>query len=185
MKHFRIWAVRILGAYLLVLLATFLFAIGSMKFNSLAIWERRLNPSTFVFWQGGNYYSNPPLFSQTMSDTQNQLAARDPQSFEDVDIWVLLLDGFAEIANVEVALQLGIETDQIARTRPGNMTELAGASLNMRVHPVPFYVKRKRVLIMDAEFMRENYKVQCLDEMVYGAMIGQRDQELWDRCKVN
>ncbi|MEW2912556.1 hypothetical protein [Leisingera sp. JC11] len=185
MKHFRFWAVRILGAYLLVLLATFLFALGSMKFNSLAIWERKLNPSTFVFWQGGEYYSNPPLFSQTMSDTQGQLAVREPQSFEDVDIWVLLLDDFAEITNVEVALQLGIETEKTARNLPSHTTEFSGVSLSMRLHPVPFYVERKRVLIMNAEFLRENYKVQCLDEMVYGAMIGQRDQALWDRCEVS
>ncbi|UWQ75037.1 hypothetical protein [Leisingera sp. M658] len=185
MKHLRVWAVRFLGAYLLVLLATFLFALGSMKFNSLAIWERKLNPSTFVFWQGGEYYSNPPLFSQTMSDVQGQLTAREPRSFEDVDIWVLLLDGFAEIRNVEVALQLGIETDKIARRLPSQTTKLSGVSLSMRLHPVPFYVKRKSVLIMNAEFLRENYKFQCLDEMVYGAMIGLRDQALWDRCEVS
>ncbi|MEO0767508.1 MAG: hypothetical protein AAFY75_15965 [Pseudomonadota bacterium] len=176
-------ALKITGLYLLLVVAYFIFALASTKYDKLALYERKINPSTFVFWQGGELYSNPPLFSNVMTDAKGQLTSRGLDGLGDVDIWVLLLDGFEDIKNVELASQLGIDVEEVANSESGSSKLLLGASVNLRLHPMPVFVERKSVLILDAKYLFENYKTQCLDEMVYGAMIGQRDQELWNRCK--
>ncbi len=183
MKRYFGWALKITSIYLLFLIAYFLFALASMSNESLAFYERKINPSTYVFWQNGEYFSNPPLFSSMMTDTKNQLVLRFLDGQEDVNIWVLLLEGPEDIENVEIASELGIDVQDVASTEPGNITILQGASINFRWHPLPLAVIRKHILIMDAKYLRENYKEQCLDEMVYGSMISQRDQKLWERCK--
>ncbi|GHB40744.1 hypothetical protein GCM10007094_32710 [Pseudovibrio japonicus] len=151
----------------------------------MAILERKLNPSTFVFWQGGELYKNPPLFTQMMADTKGKLASREPSSFEDVDIWVLLLDGFDDIRNVESAPHLGIDIEDIANSNPEVTRSLLQASIHVRLHPIPIIVKRQHVALLNAKFLRENYKADCLDEMIYGSMIGHHDQELWDRYRIS
>ena len=183
MRRYLGLALKIAGLYLLLVVAYFIFALASMKNDKLALYERKINPSTFVFWQGGDLYSNPPLFSNLMTDAKGQLSSRELDGLGDVDIWVLLLDGFEDIKNVELASHLGIDVEEIANSAPGSSTSLQGASLSLRLHPIPVFVNRKSVLILDAKYLLENYKTECLDEMVYGSMIGQRDQELWDRCK--
>lgn len=183
MKRYLSLALKIAGLYLLLLVAYFLFALASMKYDKLALYERKINPSTFAFWQGGELYSNPPLFSNVMNDAKDQLSLRELNGLGDVDIWVLLLDGFEDIRNVDLASRLGIDVDEVANSEPGNSTVTRTVSLRGRLHPIPFFVNRKSVLILDAKYLFENYKNECLDEMVYGSMIGRRDQELWDRCK--
>jgi hypothetical protein len=183
MRRYLGLALKIAGLYLLLVVAYFIFALSSMKNDKLAFYERKINPSTFVFWQGGELYSNPPLFSSVMTDAKGQLTSREPDGLGDVDIWVLLLDGFEDIKNVGFASQLGIDVEKVANSKSGNTTVLQGASLSLRLHPIPVFVNRKYVLILDAKYLFENYKNECLDEMVYGTMIGQRDQELRDRCK--
>ncbi|MEP6068587.1 MAG: hypothetical protein ABJ246_22315 [Paracoccaceae bacterium] len=183
MRRYLGLALKIAGLYLLLLIAYFIFAYASMTNVKLALYERKINPSTFVFWQGGELYSNPPLFSNVMTDAKGQLTSRELDGLGDVDIWVLLLDGFQDIRNVEFASQLGIDVEDVANSKSGNSMALQGANLSLRLHPIPVFVERKYVLILDAKNLFENYKQECLDEMVYGSMIGQRDQELWDRCK--
>ena len=183
MRQYLGWTLKIAGLYFLFLIAYFLFSLASIKNENLPIYERKINPSTFVFWQNGELFSSPPLFSNLMTDTKGQLSFRELDGLGDVDIWVLLLEGFEDIHNVEFASQLGIDVEKVATSEPGNSTSLQGVSLSLRMHVIPIYVIRKHVLIMDAKFLHENYKEECLDEMVYGSMIGQRDQELWERCK--
>jgi hypothetical protein len=174
---------KAVGLYLLFVVAYFFFAMASMKYDGLASIEQKFNPPTFVFWQGGELYSNPPLFSKFMADTRGQLSSREPDRIEDVDIWVFLLEGFEDVKNVVFASQIGIDVEKIATYEPGSSSKIQGASIRLRLHPVPVYVDRKQILLMDAKHLRENYKVECLDEMVYGSMIGHIDQELWDRCE--
>ena len=183
MSRYLTWMLKTVALYLLLLISYFVFALASMKNETLAIYERKINPSTFVFWQNGKFFSNPPLFSNLMTDTKGQLSSREPDELGDVDIWVILLEGFEDIHNVQFASQLGIDVEEVAVSEADNSTSLRGVFLNVRIHPIPFYVDRKHVLIINAKFLRENYKEQCLDEMVYGSMIDQRDQRLWDRCK--
>ncbi|MGH1575695.1 hypothetical protein [Planktotalea sp.] len=183
MRRFLGLALKIAGLYLLLLIAYFVFVLASMKNEKLALYERKINPSTFVFWQGGELYSTPPLFSNVMTDAKGQLTSRELDGLRDVDIWVLLLDGFKDIKSVEFASQLGIDVEKVANSKSGHSSRLEGVSLGLRFHPIPVFVNRKSVLIFDAKYLFENYKNECLDEMVYGSMIGQRDQELWDRCK--
>jgi len=185
MRRFLGWALKLLGLYLLFLVAYFLFALASMSHDVLAVYERRINPSTFLFWQNGELFTNPPLFSSFMADPKGQLTSREPEALGDVDIWVLLLEGFEDIKTVEFAPQLGIDIERVATSQPGSSTSLRGVSIKLRMHPIPLYVSRKHILIMDALHLRESYKTECLDEMVYGSMVGQRDQDLWDRCKKN
>lgn len=183
MRRYLGIALKIAGLYLVLLVAYFIFALLSIENDNLAVYERKINPSTFVFWQGGELYSNPPLFSNVMIDAKGQLTSRELKGLGDVDIWVLLLDGFNDIKSMELASQLGIDVEKVANFNPGESTSLQAVSLRLRVHPIPVFVSRKSVLILDAKYLVENYKTECLDEMVYGSMIGQRDQELWDRCK--
>ena len=119
-----------------------------------------------------------------MADTKSQLSFRDVESFEDVDIWVILLDGFGDISNVEFATRLGISQSDIRNNDRSITVTLRNVSLRYRFHLLPFYVVRKSVVMVDASYLAENYKRRCLDEMLYLQMIGQRDQDLWDRCKV-
>ncbi len=184
MRRYLGWAIKLTGLYLLFLIAYFVFALGSFKYANLAVYERRINPSTFAFWQNGELFSNPPFFSSVMTDSKSQLSYRELEGLGDVDIWVLLLEGVRDIHNVEFASQLGVDIGEVAASEPGYTTTLQRVGLNLRLHPIPLYVVRKHVLILDAKFLRENYKKECLDEMVYGSMIGQRDQGLWDRCKI-
>lgn len=183
MKRVAKLAIWFLGLYLVVLGTYFLFAAGSMRYDSLARLEQRINPSTFVFWQNGQFFRNPPIFSQLMTDTYKQLSPHEPTKYSDIDIWVLLLEGFDDIRNVEVASKLGIDSEDIAASEPGSKISLMGASLKLRLHPVPFIVERRHIVMLDAEYLTENYRQQCLDEMVYHWMIGLRDRELWDQCK--
>ncbi len=118
-----------------------------------------------------------------MTDAEGQLTSRELDGLGDVDIWVLLLDGVEDIKNMEFASQLGIDVEKVANSKAGNSTLLQGASLSLRLRPIPFFVNRKTVLVLNAKYLLENYKAECIDEMVYGSMIGRRDQELWDRCK--
>ena len=185
MRNYLGLALKIAGLYLLLVAANFVFAVASMTNDKIALYERKINPSTFVFWQGGELYSNPPLFSNVMTDTKGQLTSREPNGVEDVDIWVFLLDGFEDIRNVKLAPKLGIDVEDVANSDPGITMMLKGASLSLRIHPIPVFVDRKSVLIMDARYLFENYINECLDEIVYGSMIGWRDQELWDRCQKN
>ena len=183
MKRFVKLAGLGLGLYIAILGVLFLFAFGSMRYSSLATLERRVNPSTFVFWQGGEFYRNPPLFTQEMVDTQGQLASRDPSDFHDVDIWVLLLWGFDDIRNVSIAANLGLDVEEIAAKRPGTTVSTMNAALHMRLHPVPFHVSRKRILILDAQYLAATYRPECLDAFVYARMIGQLGLEQWETCK--
>lgn len=183
MNRFLSLALKMAGLYLLLVFAYFIFALLSMNNDKLAFYERKINPSTFAFWQGGKLYSNPPLFSNVMTDAKGLLTSRELDELGDVDIWVLLLDGFEDIKNVDFASQLEIDVEKVASSKPGSSALLRGASLGLRFHPIPVFVERKSIFIMDAKYLVENYKTECLDEMVYGLMIGQRDQDLWDRCK--
>lgn len=185
MKRYLGWALRIAILYLLLLGAYFIFAFASMNNETLAFYERKLNPSTYVFWQDGEFFSNPPLFSSLMVDTTSQLSQREPIDLAEVDIWVLLLEGFQEIQAVDFAPQLGIDAAQVAKTKAGNSISLEGVSLHFRFHPIPLTVERKHILVLDAKSLRENYEEVCLDEIVYNMMIGQRDQALRERCKMN
>ncbi|MEP3636232.1 MAG: hypothetical protein ABJN14_03110, partial [Paracoccaceae bacterium] len=133
-------ALKIAGLYLLLLVAYFIFALASIENEKLAFYERKINPSTFVFWQGEELYSNPPLFSNVMTDAKGQLTSRELDGLGDVDIWVLLLDGFEDIKNVEIASQLGIDVEEVANSKSGNSTLLQGASLSLRFHPIPVFV---------------------------------------------
>lgn len=183
MRPYLGWARKIAWLYLLFLVGNFVFAIASVKSETLAFYERKMNPPTFVFWQNGKLFSNPPLFSNLMADTEGELSSREPNEAEDIDIWVLLLEGFEDIKNVEFASQLGVNVKEVATSERGAFTSLDDVSLRVRIYPIPFYVIRKHILILDAKFLRENYKIECLDEIVYGRMIGQPDQELLERCK--
>lgn len=185
MRRYLSLALKIAGLYLFLLIVYFVFALVSMSNDNLAFLERKINRSTFVFWQGGELYSNPPLFSNVMTDAKGQLTLREPDGLEDVDIWVLLLDRFEDIRNVEFASQLGIDVEKVVNSEPGHSLLLRRAGLSLRFHPIPVFVDRQSVLILDARYLFENYKNVCLDEMVYGSMIGQHDQELWDRCEKN
>ena len=183
MKPYLGWALKVVALYLLFLIAYFIFAFASMKYQNLAFYERQINRSTFVFWQNGNTFSNPPLFSNLMVDTKGQLSSRNPYGIDDVDIWVFLLEGPEDIKNVEFASYLGIDIEKVSKSKLGQSTSMRRTSLKARLHPIPIFVSRKHVLIMDAKFLRENYKKECLDEMVYGSMIDKRNQQLWSRCK--
>ena len=183
MRNLKRWGARAVGLYFVFLLLLFIFSVLSMKFPSLAMIERRVNPAKFVFWQNQKFYSNPPLFSSVMSDTKGQLSTEEPANGQDIDIWVLLLEGPEDIKNASIAQQLGLKIDQISQMQPGVSQTSASVALSFRLHPIPFFVERRSVVVMDALYLRTNYKAQCLDEMVYGEMISQRDQALWDRCK--
>ena len=185
MNRYLGWALKLFGLYFLSVVAYFLFALASMRYETLAIYDRKLNPATFVFWQNGKLYANPPLFSGLMADAKGQFTNREPMGLGDVDIWVLLLEGFEDIENVEFASQLGIDINSVRTLQPGNSTSIRTASINLRAHPIPVYVERKHILITDGKYLREHFKKVCLDEMVYGLMIGHRNPELWERCKIS
>lgn len=183
MKRYLRWALKIAAAYLLFLAAYFGFALASMSNEKLAVYEQKLNPPTFVFWQGGKLFSNPPLFSDVMTDAKGLLASREPKGPRDVDIWVLLLDGPEDIRNVRIAPQLGVDVEKIANSKPGVIKSLMRAGLSYRPHPIPVVVERESVHILDARYLSKNFKEQCLDDVVYRLMINQHDKELWKRCK--
>ncbi|MHA6264134.1 hypothetical protein ACXYMO_13095 [Arenibacterium sp. CAU 1754] len=170
--------------YLLILFGCFAFALGSIIYENLAFLERKINPSTYIFWQDGKLWKNPPLFSRLMSDPEGQLSTREVDKLDDVDIFVLLLKGPAEIQKVKFANALGLNVAEISKMDAASDKSMQSAGIHFRVHVIPFYVSRRQFVIMNAEYLRKNYRVECLDEMVYGQMISQRDQELWDRCKV-
>ena len=118
-----------------------------------------------------------------MTDTHGQLSTNEIDRLEDVEIWVLLLNGPSEIYKVEFASALGIVTAHVSQMNVGSTLSSKGTALRLRLHPIPFYVARRHVLIMNADYLAKSYKAECLDEMVYGAMINRKDQDLWDRCK--
>lgn len=183
MKRYLRWALRIAGLYLLFLVAYFAFAFASMTSPNLAIYERKINPSTFVFWQEGQFYESPPMFSSLLADSRGQLSNAHLEDLDNVDIWVLLLAGVEDIHNVEFASSIGVDVTRVASSDPGLLVSQAEVALSLRKHPIPFYVRRKKVVIVDALHLQRNYRAECLDEMVYGLMINQRDQGLWERCK--
>lgn len=183
MKFFLKWLGRGIGLYLILLVAYFLYIFATMNFSQLAFYDRKLNPSTFAFWQGGELYSNPPLFSQVMSDPKGLLSSRAIDRFDDVEIWVLLLDGFEDIRNVTFAHEIISDFEEVLATEPGETLILKSVALIGRRHPLPFYVRRRYVLVVDATDLRERYRQQCLDEMIYDLMIDGSDKPLWDRCK--
>lgn len=184
MKKAAKWIAYGLGLYILFLALLFAFYSLSLASPKIANIEKRINPSKFVFWQNQGFFSTPPLFAKPLSDPNGYLSFEEPSNFHDVDIWVILLEGFADIHTFELAQQLGLDTDDIANSAPGNSIEKSGVGINLRRHVLPFYVQRKKIVIMDAQFMRENYKPECLDEMVYRAMIGHRDPSQNERCKL-
>ncbi|MBO9397576.1 hypothetical protein J7400_12885 [Shimia sp. R9_2] len=184
MKKAAKWIAYGLGLYILFLALLFAFYSLSLASPKIANLEKRINPSKFVFWQNQGFFSTPPLFTRPLSDPNGYLSFEEPSNFHDVDIWVILLEGFADIHTFELAQQLSLDPDDIADSEPGNSIEKSGVGINLRRHAIPFYVQRKKIVILDAKYMRENYKPECLDEMVYGAMIGQRDAALRERCKL-
>jgi len=44
-------------------------------------------------------------------------------------------------------------------------------------------VSRKKVLIFDAAHLRKTYDGTCLDELVYGDIIGPVERTRWENCK--
>ncbi|MES0869287.1 hypothetical protein [Pseudovibrio sp. SCP19] len=185
MIRFKWWAKRLIGFYFLLITLAFLFSVASMRFGSLAILEKKLNPSTFVFWQDGELYKNPPLFTQVMADAKGQFTSHEPSSFEDVDIWVLILEGYADIKNVELAPHLGIDINDAATPSSAITKRLMQASLIVRLHPFPLTIARKHIVLLNAESLRENFKEQCFDEITYGSMIGDHNQKLWEQCRIS
>ncbi len=185
MRFIKVWSVRVLVAYLLLLVALFIFYTASTKFQKVAQIEKTINRSTFVFWQGGELYRNPPLFSAIMEDADNQLSMHEPTEFEDVDIWVLLLNGFSDIRNVDIASALGLDPIKFEKTEPGSTVSLKSVSLRARFHILPFYVQRRTILMLDANLLKTTHKSQCFDKLVYNLMTGPKNQILWDNCKVS
>ncbi|WP_041768107.1 hypothetical protein [Pseudovibrio sp. FO-BEG1] len=185
MVRFSWWANRLIGLYILLIILALLFSVASTRFGSLAILERKLNPSTFVFWQDGELYKNPPLFTQVMADAKGQFASREPSSFEDVDIWVLILEGFADIKNVELAPHLGIDIDDAATFSTDITKSLMQVSLRVRLHPFPLAITRKHIVLVNTKSLRENFKEQCFDEITYESMIGDHDPKLWEQCRIS
>lgn len=171
MKRYFRWASKAVAIYLLFLVIYFCLSVASNNYPLLAFYERKISPSAFVFWQGGEFYSNPPLFSTLMTDTKSQLSSDEVTTLDEVDIFVLLLNGFNDIENVEFAPQLGINIKEIASTEPTRSVTKQTTSFHIRLHLLPFVVKRRQTLIMDAHFLSQNYKKECLDELVYGQMI--------------
>jgi hypothetical protein len=173
------------GLYLVFLVLASGFSALSTNNKSLASLERRLNPAQFVFWQRGEFFRNPPLFKSVMSDPKGQLSQDGPKDAPDVDIWVVLLEGPKDIANFAMASQLGLKPQKIAQLEPGESVYSQSVALHGRLHPIPFFLVRKSVLVMDAKYLRETYKTECLDEIVYRAMIDQRDKELDNHCELS
>lgn len=184
MKRTARWIAYSVGLYILILALLFAFYSLALTSPTIANVEKRMNPSKFVFWQNQEFFSTPPLFTRPLSYSNGYLSFEEPTNFQEVDIWVILLEGFSDISNFELAQQLGLNPDKIANSEPGNSIEKSSVGINLRRHVIPIYVQKKKIVILDALFMRENYKPECLDEMVYGAMIGLRDQSQHERCKL-
>ena len=178
------WLTVGLVAYLIAMVAWFGLAHLSISNTSLALIERRLSPAKYVFWRNGEFYLNPPLFKSVMTDTKGQLSETEAENASMVDIWVVLLEGPEEIRDFELNEFLKLDADSISKMDSATTISLKRTSSRARLHILPFYVNRRVVFIADARFLRENYRAECLDEMVYGMMIEQEDQALWDRCKL-
>ena len=175
---------RLLLIYLAIVTVNFLYALIALNYPAVAKYERKLVPAEFVFWQGGEFYSNPPLFPDAMSDVFSELRpVREDGDENDVDIWVLLLDGYDDIHNVSFASELGLDPDKIAMTEPSTSLNISSVSLRARLHLLPFYVHRKKIIIDDARYLAASYHRQCLDELIYGEMVDRRDQAKWNSCK--
>lgn len=178
------WIIRAALAYLIVVGAYFLFSLAAIKSTAIADLERKLNPATFMFWQDNEIWRNPPLFDAMMADPKGVLADRDPETVNDVRIWVFLLDGFPQVEGLPLAESLGLDTEELARTFRTKIVSMDRVSLSMRLHILPIIVQHRKIILLDARDLAATHERSCLDEILYAAMTSGDYSSLLKDCKL-
>lgn len=153
MPSFKTYAIRGVLAYIAFLIIYFVFSAASMSNASLAFYERKLNPSTYVFAQFGKFYATPPIFLSPISDWGGQLSDDQPAELADYDMFVVLLNGEDDAEGKDVATQLGLDDDDIAAVESGSKVTSSKVGLNLRLHIVPVYMARTKILALNAEIL--------------------------------
>lgn len=178
------WIIRAALVYLVVVGAYFIFSLAAIKSAAIADLERKLNPATFMFWQDNEIWRNPPLFDAMMADPKGVLSDQEPETVNDVDIWVFLLDGFPQVEGLPLAESLGLDTDEVARTFRSKTVIMDRVSLSMRLHILPIFVHRRKIVLLDARDLATTHERSCLDEILYAAMTSGDYPSLLKECKL-
>ncbi len=178
------WIIRAALAYLIVVGASFLLSLAAAKSTAVADLERKLNPATFMFWQDNEIWRNPPLFDAMMADPKGAFSDRDPETVNDVEIWVFLLDGFPQIEGLPLAESLGLDTEELARTFRSKIVTMENVSIVGRLHILPIIVQRRKIVLLDARDLAATYERSCLDEILYAAMTSGDYSSLLKNCKL-
>ncbi|MEN8741209.1 MAG: hypothetical protein ABF308_15735 [Phaeobacter gallaeciensis] len=178
------WIIRAALAYLVVVGAYFLFSLAAIKSTAVADLERKLNPATFMFWQDNEIWRNPPLFDAMMADPKGVLSDQDPETLNDVQIWVFLLDGFPQVDGLPLAKSLGLDTEELAGTFRSKVVIMESVSLAGRLHILPIFVQRRKIILLDARDLVTTHERSCLDEILYAAMTSGDFAALLETCKL-
>ncbi len=186
MRVFKKWIFRAIKLYALVVVAGFVFGLATLAVPALERLERRISPANFAVALGGSYYPNFEEFLAAIPGSEKQLSSVQPVAFEDIEIWIVVLDSPEDSESIAFASRLGIQIQEIASWDKGSVSRIASytVAIRLRWSFFPIYVQKKQVVVLNGEGLFQTYRQDCINRILYNAMIKLNDAEFLEGCKV-
>ncbi len=176
---------RVLLVYAAVLIGWSALSLSAVFYPKMQNLVPSFSKPTLVVANKGYFYSGDVEVNGQRLDTEGHFNPDPATHPNDVDVWVFVLDELAEIESYGLDNDLGLDTQEIARSAPGTVTSVESSSLHLRWSPLPLYLKKRQVFVVDAGYFEKNYRGDCLQEYVYRIVLGDSTAKVEARCKLN
>lgn len=175
----------LIGGYLFIVLAAFLWSLAISNFSGLRSVVHKVSKPIVVF----TFSENSHKFSQNLSNDGVELArdprfsAKKPKSTQDFDHVVFLLSGFPSATDHQIIQTMGIDVVGLSQTEPQEVIITTRSSIFAEWSIIPIGVRQQSFVFANLDFMLEYYRLDCIPQLIYD--LGALDVNLEQRnsCK--
>lgn len=180
---------KFLGCALLVFVLVIVvyagWSLATAKIETLVRLEHRLFKPTVGFVLGvetDRITTTLRQFEQKIP-LDPRVSDRTPQTINDFDTVLFLLPGFESAPESVMMRILGIDTQSIAVMEPGDVRLTTYVGFGARLHPLPFYVNRRRYIFADVIHLDTTYRPECLPNVLYDLALLEFVETDYEACE--
>ncbi|WP_299046687.1 hypothetical protein [uncultured Tateyamaria sp.] len=174
-------------AYVLVLGVYAAWSLAAAKFETVANLESRLSALLVGFVLGAE--TDRVTFDLILNGVpvprDPRVSERVPQSLDEFDVIVFLLNGFETAIQSDFMRSAGIKVADIASMDSSHTKRTTTVSLHYRIHPLPFYLQRRNFVFADLGYLEQNFEVSCVSTILYDLALGGGYYDQEPACKTS
>lgn len=179
----RKWLISLVAIYFGIVLLWFIFCLASTMSDFFAELEDSLVTRNLAIVIDEHVYTGEVMIHGEKITGDGNFADGPLNDLSKVDTWLLLLNGYDSIRLNETARSLGLDIDKLAESKSGSSIEIRTSGLKVRLSPLPIYVERRRIVLLDVQHMEQTYRKECWIKLINEELSIKSDENSRAVCK--